>query len=40
MLEEILDYIHNYFILDEYEYKDTPVEISSGTIDLPFFFFF
>jgi len=36
MLEEILDYIHNYFILDEYEYKDTPVEISSGTINLPF----
>lgn len=36
MLEEVLDYIHNYFILNEYDYKDQPVEISSGTIDLPF----
>lgn len=36
MLEEILDYIHNYFILNKYDYKDTPIEISSGIIDLPF----
>ena len=34
MLEEILDYIHNYFISEKY--KDIRVEISSGSVNLPF----
>lgn len=34
MLEEILDYLHNYFISEKYE--NFPVEISSGTVNFPF----